>query len=374
MANKVERLNFTRKRLAHDIDTQLKIIDALTENTMTVIVLSRKEALEELWSDFRGNTNELENARDWVGTDAHITENSKIREMYIKGLAKINQSMTMFQRRPSVVDPSLEQPSTVGEQSSTTSANQDQETTNSTENNANGVGVLPQINEIRPTINLPPVQIKSFSGDNIEWPEFKATCENTLTTLRDDICRFHYLKGYLQGEAFMKVRQLPMVQCSYNRAWDILKKAYDKERTIINANLKRLFDLKVMGKESAEALTKMLDVTNECIATVNSYGINTDTWDAMLIFILTQRLDENSIQYWEERIQGKNTIPKFTEFIEFLEIRINVLKRSQQHDHRLIISQFLSLETPRCLPQTQITNVVHSVKLWVIIFRFNAHD
>lgn len=340
MANKIERLNFTRKRLAHDIEAQVRIIEAFTVTTTTVILLSRKEALEELWSDFRTNTNELENARDWIGTDAHITETAKIRELYIKGLAKItelmpddaaalHESMTMFQRRQSIVET---QPTADGQSSIT-------EHRAETAYDASGI-----VSEIRPTIKLPPVQIKNFSGDDIEWPEFKATCESTLMTLRDDICRFHYLKGYLQGEAFQKVRHLPMVQGSYNRAWDILKKTYDKERTIINANLRRVFDLEIMVKESAEALTKMLDVTNECIATVNSYGINTDTWDAMLIFILTQRLDENSIQYWEERIQGKNTIPKFTEFIEFLEIRINVLKtiattRSSTNDQSAFVAR-----------------------------------
>ncbi|XP_055308905.1 uncharacterized protein LOC129572830, partial [Sitodiplosis mosellana] len=310
-------------RLTHDIEAQLKIIDTFQITTTAVVLLSRKEALEELWSDFRNNTSELENSRDWVGTNEHIEETTKVRELYIRGLAKLtellpgdanalHESMTMFQRRQSTADMSHSY-----SDDTNTGTNQDHNHMNMNEGFNN-----PRMIRLQPSFKLPPVQIKPFSGNELEWPEFKATCENTLTHIADGTCRFHYLKGYLQGEAFKKIRHLPMVTGSYDRAWTILNKVYDKERTIINANLKRLFDLEPVTKESFEALTKMLDVLNECIATVNSYGIETTTWDAILIF----RLDESSIQYWEERIQGSNTVPKLSEFIEFLEIRINVLK------------------------------------------------
>lgn len=64
MATKVERLNFLRKRLMKDIERQLKTIDTFQDETAPVVLLSRKEALEELWGDFQTKTNELENSRD----------------------------------------------------------------------------------------------------------------------------------------------------------------------------------------------------------------------------------------------------------------------------------------------------------------------
>lgn len=115
---------------------------------------------------------------------------------------------------------------------------------------------------------------------------------------------------------------------SYNRAWEILIKLYYNERVIINANLKRLIELPILKTESADALKAMLDTTNECLAAINSYKIDTANWYPIIIFLLTQRLDSNSIKHWEEKIQGQKTIPKLDAFFDFLEMRINILETS----------------------------------------------
>lgn len=361
MTTKIDRLSFSRKRLMKDIERQIKTIDTFTIDTQPAVVLSRKEALEELWVEFRANSHELENSRDWIGTDEYIDENANVHEMYLKGLATItalmpddanalHESMTMFQRRPSAADASTSQvePPFVNDTGNETEIVIGDNT--NTQPPVGETAALPQQFGFQSSVKLPPLQIKIFSGNELDWPEFKATCESTFTTIVDEINRFQYLKGYLKGEAEKKVRHLPMVPGSYQRAWDILKKTYDKERTIINANLKRLFDIEPPAKESAEALTEMLDITNECVAAINSFNIKTDTWDAILIFILTQRLDESSIQHWEERLQGRKTVPKFSEFIEFLEIRINVLK---------------TIATTRSITTTQQANITRKPKVLV---------
>lgn len=130
----------------------------------------------------------------------------------------------------------------------------------------------------------------------------------------------------MTDEPAQMIKHLPLCAGSYERAWIILNKRYDNERAIINANLKRVYDLQTPVVESSELLKTMLNVCNECIATVNSYGIDTNSWDAIMIFTLTRHLDTQNIQYWEERIQGKKTIPKLSEFTDFLEMRINVLE------------------------------------------------
>lgn len=134
------------------------------------------------------------------------------------------------------------------------------------------------------------------------------------------------MKGHLSDDPAKLVRNLPHQIGSYDRALDILKKRYDNERAIINSNLKRLFQLEITASNSLDALKRMLDATNECIAAIKCYNIDTGSWDAILIFILSRQLDATSIQHWEEQIKGRRTIPKFSEFCEFLEIRINVLE------------------------------------------------
>lgn len=176
------------------------------------------------------------------------------------------------------------------------------------------------------TIRLPPLQIKPFTGDLTDWPEFKATCENTFSVITDESHRFRNLKGYQSGEPANMIKHLPLNHGSYDKAYDMLKNRYDNHRAIINANLKRLFELPVLTNGSAAGLKQMLNTANECIATNNTYTNNTDSWSCMMIFILSQRLDATSIKQWEEAIQGQRTIPEYSVFLKFLETRINILE------------------------------------------------
>lgn len=173
---------------------------------------------------------------------------------------------------------------------------------------------------------MPALQIAQFSGNLVDWPEFKACCEGTFTRIMDETNRFRYLKSNLSGEPGRMVKHLPLNASSYNKAWAMLNKRYDNQRAIINANLKRLFDLPMLKTESGEDLKNMLNTTNECIAAINSYKISTNSWDAIMIFLISQRLDANNIKHWEERIQASKTIPKLSEMLDFLEIRINILE------------------------------------------------
>lgn len=172
----------------------------------------------------------------------------------------------------------------------------------STPNRRNYIG-LPAM------VKLAPLPIKSFSGKLVDWPEFKATCESTFTNIMDEVNRFRYLKSHLSDEPYRLIKHLPLMAGNYDRAFELLKKRYDNERAIINANLNRLVKLPVLKIESANDLKYIVDITNECISALNGYNINTDLWSSMLIFLLTQRLDSNSIKQWEKKIQGQRTVP-----------------------------------------------------------------
>lgn len=353
MANKIERLKFTRKRLITDIERQADIIEKFNKDTNGAVLLSRKEALEELWTDFRANTHDFETARDWVGSDEFMQENSQTHELYLAALVaittlmpedatKLHQSLTMFQKKENVTTSRENDDETTGESDNEQSLPEDN---NSTEHSstlitnlrpcrpsieANSLqqqNVRTNILGLPATIKLPPLQIKPFSGNLIDWPEFQATCYGTFSEIMNEFSRFQYLKGHLTGEPARMVQHLPLTGVgSYDRAMEILKRRYDNPRAIINANLKRLFDLSTPVQESVSTLKSMLDTLNECISALTGLNVDTTSWDSILIFILSQRLDANSIQYWEERIQGKKTIPKLSEFIQFLDIRINVLE------------------------------------------------
>lgn len=395
MANKVERLQFTRKRLVTDIKHQVETIEKFDSTTSAAVLLSRKEALEELWSDFRANMMSFETARDWIGTDDVISENTEVRELYLKALAKLteimpddvnklHESMIRFQGRAGTSKKSASNkskkkgvtPSTADKTAHKTAvdaseahdalnegSNEDEsessggeigsdsdEFDSQTESSDGETSVIgQQSSTLRPsrrmhaglsaTVKLPPLPVKLFSGSLLEWPEFKGTCEGTFTSIMDETNRFRYLKSHLAGEPAKIVQHLPLKKGSYKRAMELLTKRYDNPRAIINANFRRLFGLAAPNAESLEFLRDMLNKTNECIATLNGYNIRTKSWDSILIFILSQRLDANSIQHWEEKIQGRKTVPKLSEFTDFLDIRISILETTASTQSMLSIAK-----------------------------------
>lgn len=324
MANKIDRLFFVRKRVTQDIERQLQKIGECQADTEPAVLLSRKDALEELWADFRLNTKELENSQNWVGDDKFIEENALVHEQYLKGVAQITkllpteastlqQSFVLFQRHPRGTQPIDE------EHGANSTAHNMHSSTPST-------SIPPQVNGVSATIKLPALQIKSFSGNLLDWPEFKATVESICMEITGDINKFRYLKSFLTDEPAQMIKHLPFCADSYESAWTILKKRYDNERAIINASLKRVFDPEIHTFGSAETLKTMVNAINECIAIVNSYGINIDTWDSIMIMALTRHLDTHNIHHWETQIKGRKTIPRLSEFISFLEMRINILE------------------------------------------------
>lgn len=316
MATKIERLLFTRKRLIRSIEVQTAAIATFTENTAPAVQISRKEALENLWSEFKENGEILEKTRDWVGTDEYLDEYEAIHEQYMAAL------VTLLSTMPEQID-TLQQSLTSLRHSRprmfTEESVNDPADNNEDENRAQATSTP----HGRGTIGLPaniklaPLPIRPFTGDVLDWPEFKATCESTFTHIMDEVSRFRYLKSHLNGEPYRVIKHLPLTAGSYARAFDLLTKRYDNQRTIINANIKRFITLPKLTSESSQDLKHMVDTTNECIAAINSYDISTDSWSCMLVFLLTQRLDPDSIKHWEESIKGRRTIPAFSEFMNF---------------------------------------------------------
>lgn len=89
MASKIDRLLFIRKRLATDIKHQVEIISTLQNDTVLGVTISRKEALEDLWTEFKQNQEIIETTRDWIGDDDFITESTQLHDAYVSALIKL---------------------------------------------------------------------------------------------------------------------------------------------------------------------------------------------------------------------------------------------------------------------------------------------
>lgn len=179
-------------------------------------------------------------------------------------------------------------------------------------------------------VKLPRIQIPTFSGIYTEWKSFHDLFLSLIhkNDHLDDVQKLHYLKTNLSGEAEALLKRVPVTGENYAEAWLILKKRYDNKRYVANCIFKRFFGQKSLMQEAAYNIKQLLDTSVECINALKHLGLPTEHWDAILIYIIVSKLDENNLKQWEETISANNTdeLPNLDNLTRFLETRFRTLE------------------------------------------------
>ncbi|XP_076661119.1 uncharacterized protein LOC143364992 [Halictus rubicundus] len=176
-------------------------------------------------------------------------------------------------------------------------------------------------------IRLPTLQLPSFDGNYSDWLKFKDTFtsviheNNSLT----DIQRFHYLNSSLKGVAARVIQALGVSETNYKQAWELLKSRYEDSTSLKRHHVNSLLDLKSVQKQSEVTLREFIDdATNHRVALM-SLGEPIETWDTMLVPLLSRKLDQVSMREWEKRIISQSKMPSFSQFSAFIEERSKYL-------------------------------------------------
>lgn len=88
------------------------------------------------------------------------------------------------------------------------------------------------------------VPIPTFSGRHDEWLSFKNKF-NSLVDSRNysKIDKLSYLQAALKNEALTKIDFLETTEHNYDKAWVILKTAYENEKIIKTQHINKIFNL-----------------------------------------------------------------------------------------------------------------------------------
>lgn len=205
-----------------------------------------------------------------------------------------------------------------------------------------------------PYFKVAPMRISPFSGDLTDWIEFKATCEAVLLDTMPEIQRLQHLKDALSGEPRLLVNHVLPGECAYDNAMKLLTERYENTRAIVNGHLKKLYAIKSAEFPSSKFLGEIQLTLTGLIAALKCCKINTDTWDSILMFHLTQRFDNSTLEAWEEKLNGTRSIPKLSVFLEFLQTRITILNTTES-----FTSANQSIEKPLKSNSKQVSNQKH---------------
>ena len=168
------------------------------------------------------------------------------------------------------------------------------------------------------TVKMPRLESASFDGNYEDWPSFS---DSFITSVHKKKLAPHqklqYLKAAVKGEAANLIKALKITDSNYSIAWTTLENRYKNERETTTTLLRKLFGQPHLTKESASDLQGLLDTTCQCVETLESQTLPVEHWDAMLVFLVVERMDLESRRQWALTLKGTSN-PTFDNLKNFL--------------------------------------------------------
>ncbi|KAJ8971058.1 hypothetical protein NQ317_002750 [Molorchus minor] len=184
-------------------------------------------------------------------------------------------------------------------------------------------------NDLRSRPKLPAIPIPTFKGESENWLEFRDTFESIIHKNKSiaDIEKFYFLKGALEGEAKKVVQLVDVSAANYMLAWEMLCERYDNKEMLVNEHIRSFLNLTSVSKESSSDLRQLLDILTKNLYGLKRLNIDIGSWDPILIYIFSEKLDKKTKLCWEEK--RVDILGRF-EKARGLGLCLNCLKKNHQ--------------------------------------------
>ncbi|XP_013146508.1 PREDICTED: uncharacterized protein LOC106109495 [Papilio polytes] len=185
--------------------------------------------------------------------------------------------------------------------------------------------------------STPKMEIPTFSGNYHQWLSFKDLFTETIHTngSLSNAQKMQFLKGKLRGEAEKLVQHLRISSDNYHICWDILNNRYNNTKLIFSSHINTLLTMPVIQNQSAASIKKLHDTTIECLNAVKGLGLDTSTWDPLVVHILAQKLDVDSHNEYIASLLNPRDLPTLDDFLKFLEVKFISLESSRRKPEQL---------------------------------------
>lgn len=179
---------------------------------------------------------------------------------------------------------------------------------------------------------LPKVTIPQFNGDYLQWRTFFDLFSQLVDKQRiPTVQKMWYLKSNVAGEAGKLISHLSATADNYDTAWKMLQERYNNQRVLVATIIQQLLD-QPSGGSSAAAIKQLHDITQECLHALQNIGVNTTTWDPILLHLLVKKLDRGIHVLYERSITNPKELPQIKHFLTFLETRFQSMEAMGQKE------------------------------------------
>ena len=175
------------------------------------------------------------------------------------------------------------------------------------------------------TFKPPSIELPAFDGSIDKWISFRdmylslVHCNNML----DDTQKFHYLKMAMKipnGQVNI-IDNFPFAAQNYEAAWIAIQQRYDDRRKIISYHFNSMLAAKHVVRGQSSELRELIDTFTAHISALKQHKLelssNKDFSNAIIVHIVTQKLDDGTITEWRKSIS--EDIATWDELRDFLE-------------------------------------------------------
>lgn len=107
---------------------------------------------------------------------------------------------------------------------------------------------------------------------------------------------------------------------------------YNNNRILLQHHVKAIFSIERVHDESSGAIRKVIDNVAKHLRALKKLNQPTESWDTLLIHIITTKLDFATAREWEEK-RGYLSNPTLNDLNEFLKNRADLLE-SLEHNNK----------------------------------------
>ena len=107
------------------------------------------------------------------------------------------------------------------------------------------------------------------------------------------------MEGCAKGEEARLTSSISITYANYNIALTLLKDRYENKRSIIQAHLQAIWSHLFLKTEAAIVLGELLDLTNEHLRALLEIGQPVEHWNAIFVFVLTDKMNTESRKQWQ---------------------------------------------------------------------------
>ncbi|XP_075150761.1 uncharacterized protein LOC142224870 [Haematobia irritans] len=188
----------------------------------------------------------------------------------------------------------------------------------------------------RNNFHLPPCDTESFKGDYQSWPSFRDmfSAIYVQNSSLSKVQKLFHLRNKTQGKAFDIVNKCPLTNSGFDIAWRKLEERFENKSLLVHSQLRILFNLLQVGSESSEEIKCLQRDMNSCISSLKLYDVDISSWDAIFIYICSTKLPRTTLSLWEQSVQNKKDIPKWSALNEFLSSRFQTLETVTEINHQ----------------------------------------